>query len=224
MVEVLKPFYNAVLMPAAKIFAKANIHPNIITLTGLCISGVAGWFAATGKWGLTGVFIVLGSCMDGLDGLVARRYDKKSAFGAIFDSTADRLTEIFWLMGICIFFVNHPVWGNIALYLTFTAITGSLMVSYVRARCEGANIPCSSGILQRPERIIVIGLGFLGGPKIMVWGLAILSVLAYATVIQRIRIAYSSSKKELLSHRSLSEAEVSENNQPFHSASPGERE
>jgi Phosphatidylglycerophosphate synthase len=196
MIEVLKPFYNAVLMPAAKIFAKFKIHPNAITLMGLCISGTAGWFAATGKWWLAAVFIIIGSCMDGLDGLVARLYNKKSAFGAIFDSTADRLTEIFWLMGICIFFVRRPDWGAIPLYCTFTAITGSLMVSYVRARCEGAGVPCTSGILQRPERIVVLGLCFLGGPKIMPWGLGLISILAYATVVQRILIAMASSKKE----------------------------
>lgn len=196
MIEVLKPFYTTLLMPAARIFTKAKISPNAITLVGLCLSGIAGLFAATGKWRVTAVFIVLGSCMDGLDGLVARQYNKQSAFGAIFDSTADRLTEIFWLMGICIFFVNHPVWGGkIALYLTFTAITGSLMVSYVRARSEGAGIHCTSGILQRPERIIVLGCCFLGGPKIMPWGLALLSILAYVTVAQRIIIAYLSSKK-----------------------------
>jgi len=102
MIEVLKPFYTA-LSCRGKDFTSAKIHPNIITLLGLCISSVAGLFAATGKWWLTAIFIVLGSCMDGLDGLVARQYNKQSAFGAIFDSTADRLTEIFWLMGICIF-------------------------------------------------------------------------------------------------------------------------
>jgi phosphatidylglycerophosphate synthase len=196
MIEVLKPFYNAVLMPAARLFARTKVHPNAITLLGLCISGAAGWFAATGKWRLAAVFIIVGSCMDGLDGLVARLYDQKTAFGAIFDSTADRLTEIFWLMGLCIFFVWHPVWGDMALYLTFTAITGSLMVSYVRARCEGANVPCTTGILQRPERVIVLGCCFFGGPKIMPWGLALISFLAYATVVQRIFIAYALSKKE----------------------------
>jgi phosphatidylglycerophosphate synthase len=224
MIEVLKPFYNALLMPAARIFAGIKVRPNAITLLGLCISGVAGWFAATGKWRLTAVFMILGSCMDGLDGLVARLHDQKTVFGAIFDSTADRLTEIFWLMGIGIFFVKHPVWGDMALYLTFTAITGSLMVSYVRARCEGAGVPCTSGILQRPERIIVLGCCFFGGPKIMPWGLALISILAYATVVQRIAIAYFSSKNQLLSQRTLSEAEVSENNQPSPSASLRERE
>ncbi|MGB7569984.1 MAG: CDP-alcohol phosphatidyltransferase family protein [Chitinivibrionales bacterium] len=195
MIEVLKPFYNAVLMPAARIFARAKISPNVITFVGLCLSAAAGWFAATGKWNLAAVFIIIGSCMDGLDGLIARLYDKKSAFGAIFDSTADRLTEIFWLLGIFIFFVRRPVWGAMPLFCAFLAITGSLMVSYVRARSEGAGVPCASGILQRPERIVVIGLCFFGGPKIMQWGLALIAGLAYATVVQRILIAYSLSKK-----------------------------
>lgn len=196
MIESLKPLYNKLLMPAARIFAGFGIHPNTITLMGLCFSGAAGWFVATGKWGLAAGFTILGSCMDGLDGLVARMYNKKSTFGAILDSTADRLTEIFWLMGICIFYARYPVWGHIPVYLTLTAITGSLMVSYVRARCEGAGVPCTSGILQRPERIAVLSGCLLGGPKIMPWGLALISILAYATVVQRILIAYAMSKKE----------------------------
>ncbi len=219
MIEVLKPFYNAVLMPAARIFARAKISPNVITFLGLCLSAIAGWFAATGRWNLAAVFIIIGSCMDGLDGLMARMHNQKTVFGAIFDSTANRLTEIFWLLGIFIFFVRHPVWGAMPLFCAFLAITGSLMVSYVRARCEGAGVPCTSGILQRPERIVVIGLCFFGGPKIMQWGLALISVLAYATVVQRMIIAYSSSKKHSIPDRSLSEAKVSKHKQPFPSAS-----
>jgi CDP-diacylglycerol--glycerol-3-phosphate 3-phosphatidyltransferase len=182
-------------MPGARIFAKLHIHPNAITLMGLFISGFVGWFAAIGNWNLAAVFIIVASCMDGLDGLVARVYNKKSVFGAIFDSTIDRLTEIMWLLGICVFFVKHPLWGDLSLYVTFTTITGSLMVSYVRARCEGEKIPCSGGFLQRPERIIVLLCCFVFGPKIMFWGLALLSFLAYFTVIQRIIIAYSLTHK-----------------------------
>jgi phosphatidylglycerophosphate synthase len=196
MLEILKPLYSTALMPIARIFAKFKVHPNVITTIGLGISGVVGWLAATGKWKLAAIFILVGACMDGLDGLVARQFNKKSAFGAVFDSTADRLTEIFWLMGICIYFVSRMVLGAAPVYLAFTAITGALTVSYVRARCEAENIPCTTGILQRPERTIILIGCFMGGPKIMVCGLALLSILAYVTVTQRILIAYSLSRKK----------------------------
>jgi CDP-diacylglycerol--glycerol-3-phosphate 3-phosphatidyltransferase len=196
MLEVLKPLYNAALMPIAGVLAKLKIHPNVITTIGLAISCIVGWFAALGKWKPAALFILAGACMDGLDGLVARTYNKKSAFGAIFDSAADRLSEIFWLMGILFFFVSRMSWGVAPIYFCFAAITGALTVSYVRARCEGENIPCTKGILQRPERTIILIGCFIGGPRIMIGGLAVIAVLAYVTVIQRLIIAYSISTRE----------------------------
>jgi len=79
--------------------------------------------------------------------------------------------------------------------MTFAAMSGSLMVSYVRARCEGAGIPCSSGMVQRPERILILVACLLAGKKVMAWGLLLLSVLTYATVVQRLIIAYKFCQK-----------------------------
>jgi CDP-diacylglycerol--glycerol-3-phosphate 3-phosphatidyltransferase len=191
MIENLKPAYNTLLMPIAKLLAKQHIHPNGITFAGLVISILAALFAARGDWLAAALLIVAGSCMDGLDGLVARYADKNTSSGAILDSTSDRLTEIVWLFGILFFYVHHPVYSKWGMYLSFIAITGSLMVSYVRARCEGVNIPCKIGLLQRPERVIILIGCFLAGPVIMIWGLLFLSVLAYATMVQRLIIAYT---------------------------------
>ncbi len=193
MVESLKPFYTALLAPVARLAIKSKIHPNIITLAGVCVSLLAAWHAAQGKWFFAALYIGIGSCMDGLDGAVARQ-TKNSSWGAVFDSTSDRITEIAWLSGLLFFYINASG-GRLGAYMTFAAMSGSLMVSYVRARCEGVGVPCSSGMAQRPERILILVACLLAGKIVMVWGLVLLSVLTYATVVQRLIVAYRFCKK-----------------------------
>ena len=191
MIESLKPLYNAALYPFAKLFAKTPLHPDVISFVGVPLSCVACYYAARGQWIAAALFIVVGSCMDGLDGLLARTAGKETTFGAIFDSVCDRFTEFTWTFGILIFYMHNPSYRGWGVYSTFCAMTGSIMVSYVRARCEAAGIPCSRGLLQRPERIIMLIICFLCGPRIMIGGLLLISALAYITVIERVCIAFS---------------------------------
>lgn len=195
MLEGLKPFYNNVLRPAARILRKTGIQPNHITLLGLLFFALAGWFCSTGKWLNALTFVIIGALMDGLDGLLARESGKSSVFGAILDSSCDRLTEIFLLMGIMITYLNNPTINHPGIILCFAGICGSIMVSYIKARCEGAGLPCKSGILQRPERIIILSIGLLLGPEKMIWVLAALTVFSWITVVQRIFEAASISRK-----------------------------
>ena len=195
MLQSLKPLYSKLLSPVARGLIKSGIHPNAITLTGLCISPVAGLMAAQGHWLLSALFIGLGALTDGLDGLVARQTGKKSSWGAILDSTADRLTEIFWLGGLAYYFMSAPN-GRIGVIFSFAAMSGSLMVSYVRARSEGERIPCVSGIAQRPERIIALIVCLTAGPLVMAWGLFALAVISYLTVLQRLMETFRYSKKQ----------------------------
>ncbi len=189
MIENLKPFYNAALRPIAAFLARFNVHPNAITGAGVALSAAAAYCCARRGWTAAALLVFAGSCMDGLDGLVARQTGKKSGFGAVLDSAGDRITEAAWFFGIMVFYMDNPGYGGAGVYLAFLAQTGSQMVSYVRARCEGAGISCRQGILQRPERIVVIIACLLLGPKVMVCGLGILSALAFATVAQRLVIA-----------------------------------
>jgi CDP-diacylglycerol---glycerol-3-phosphate 3-phosphatidyltransferase len=163
-------------------------------LAGVVMSLAAGYFCARGFWYTAALFVFLGSCMDGLDGLVARQTGRKTAFGAVLDSTCDRMTEIAWLFGILVFFLGKPVYGIAVACLAFLAMAGSLMVSYVRARSEGAGIECRQGFFQRPERIVVLVACLCLGPQSMVWGLGIISGAAFFTVIQRLVIAGRVSK------------------------------
>ena len=133
--------------------------------------------------------------MDGLDGVLARESGKTSTFGGILDSTSDRLTEMALLGGLSFYYLHHgtPVTGTM---LCFSALCGSVLVSYVKARCEAAGIPCNRGLLQRPERLILFCVGLLAGPGIMLWILLLITGAGAVTVIQRLHQAAFPPKKE----------------------------
>jgi CDP-diacylglycerol--glycerol-3-phosphate 3-phosphatidyltransferase len=192
MIESFKPQYNATLRPLARLLLTLHIHPNAITVFSLVLFFIAGWLTGIDQWIAACAAILVGSGMDGLDGVVAREGRCQTTFGAILDSSLDRMAEILWISGVMFYYTQHPLTGiaNAGVYLAFLALTGSIMISYVKARCEGAGIVCKEGILQRPERLIVICLSLLLGPKAMPWGLGIIALVGYATVIQRLRVAY----------------------------------
>jgi len=196
MIEGLKPIYKFILRPAVRLFQRLHIKPNHITIAGTGIYCGAGYLAATGKWHWALGLVIIGSIFDGWDGLLAREANLKSTFGAILDSCCDRVTEIVLLLGILFYYSHHPLHSHWAIYLTFAALSGSLMVSYVKARSEGAGLQCKGGLFQRPERIVILCFGLLTGPRIMFWVLAILSILAWITVIERFVIANIESKKK----------------------------
>jgi CDP-diacylglycerol---glycerol-3-phosphate 3-phosphatidyltransferase len=196
MIEKLKPFYNNVLSPVAAALEKINVHPNVVTIAGVAVSIAAGYLAATGKWSLAALVVSIGACLDGLDGVLARRTDRKTSFGAVLDSTCDRVTEMAWFFGLIVYYLKHPVWGHIGIYLSYAALCGSILVSYIRARAEGETLWCSAGILQRPERIIILIACFFLGPKAMIIGMALLTLFASITVVQRLVIVFSKDKKK----------------------------
>ena len=196
MIERLRPLYNAGLRPFARLLARLGIHPDILTIVGLILFGVGGWFTVLGYWKTALFALVSGSLMDGLDGVLARETDKRSTFGAVLDSVCDRFTEIIWLGSIIVFYLRNTAFNNVYLFLAFTAITGSLMVSYVKARAEGAGIEGIKGLLQRPERLIILAVFQLLGPDTMPWGLGIIAVLAYFTVLQRLYLVWRIYRKK----------------------------
>ena len=205
MIEGLKPLFNDVLRPMVHPVVKIGIRPNHLTMAGLALFCIASWYVYNGVWAMAVIITIAGSLFDGFDGVVARESNQKSTFGAILDSSCDRLTEIFLLSGVLGYFLTSQIasldreflsfslrsWG---ILLCYSAITMSLMVSYIKARCEGAGVSCSSGLLQRPERIILLCAGLLLGPSGMVWILGVISILAAITMMQRFIEAYQKTK------------------------------
>jgi CDP-diacylglycerol---glycerol-3-phosphate 3-phosphatidyltransferase len=105
-------------------------------------------------WG--GAVILFAGLFDMMDGRLARVSGRDSKFGAMYDSVLDRYSELVMFLGICYYLVAHHYFFS-SLF-AFLAMIGSIMVSYVRARAEGLGIECSDGLMQRPERILLIGI------------------------------------------------------------------
>ncbi|MBS1915621.1 MAG: DUF4833 domain-containing protein [Bacteroidetes bacterium] len=155
-----------VINPFVKLLIKLGLTPNAVTTIGLILNlGVAFIFIFGGEEGNRGDFryvgwagglILFAGLFDMLDGQVARLGNMSSRFGALYDSVLDRYSELFMFLGICYYLVAHHYF--MSSLITFVALIGSMMVSYTRARAEGLGIECKGGIMQRPERVVTVGV------------------------------------------------------------------
>ena len=155
-----------VINPLVKLLVKIGVTPNIVTSTGLVVNIIAAVvFIIGGEYGQQGDLSYIGwgcglilfaGLFDMLDGQVARIGNKASKFGALYDSVLDRYSELIMFFGICYYLVAHHYF--LSSLVAFIALIGSMMVSYVRARAEGLGIECKDGLMQRPERIVVISV------------------------------------------------------------------
>jgi CDP-diacylglycerol--glycerol-3-phosphate 3-phosphatidyltransferase len=155
-----------VIDPFVRVLIKLGLTPNAVTTIGFVLNiGVAVIFIIGGEKGnrgdLTyigwaGGLILFAGLFDMLDGQVARLGNMKSTFGALYDSVLDRYSEQIMFLGICYYLVAHHYF--LSSIFAFIALMGSMMVSYVRARAEGLGIECSGGLMQRPERVVTIGV------------------------------------------------------------------
>src|ERR1700754_1865885 len=155
-----------IIDPFVKVLIKLGLTPNAVTTIGFVLNiGVAAIFIIGGEEGnradlsyvgWAGGLILFAGLFDMLDGQVARLGNMKSTFGALYYSVLDRYSELVMFLGICYYLVAHHYFlSSIA---AFIALIGSMMVSYVRARAEGLGIEAKGGLMQRPERVITIGL------------------------------------------------------------------
>jgi len=170
----------------ATIFVSLKFTPNAISIIALLLGLGAGLLFALSHSLWAGIVIVLCGLFDVLDGKVAAKTNKKSLFGAIFDSTLDRYSEFFIYLGLAYYFRSH--W---ALWLAFFTFLGSSMVSYTRARAEGLGVECDIGIMQRAERMVLLALGAIVGSAlevfdpVMIGVLIIIALVSNFTALQR---------------------------------------
>ena len=180
------------LPPLTRLFSEWGLSPNSFTFAGIVITSFGAAAFLMGYIRLAGVLVLLGGFCDSIDGSVARTTGRASRFGALLDSAADRYAEFIMYLGIIAYFVRLEDYGTFAAALL--ALCGSFMVSYSRARAESLGYEARHGIMQRPERIVIIGLGALihvTALKIAIW---LVAVLANFTALQRIRFAYKQDK------------------------------
>lgn len=170
-------------------FARFGITPNGLTILGFVLNVIAAVIVAFGAFVPGGIAVLIAGAFDLFDGALARVTNRKTVFGAFFDSTMDRFSEAVVFFGLQVAFLLRPGLGFYAeagAVLTFLALIGSLMISYTRARAEGLGLNCEVGLLQRPERVIVLGVGLLLPLPLLLAVLAALAILTHITVAQRI--------------------------------------
>ncbi|MBS5614472.1 MAG: CDP-alcohol phosphatidyltransferase family protein [Prevotella buccalis] len=206
--DYLQKLIYTLINPIIKGMIKMGITPNMVTTIGFVGNVVAAFlfihasqltpismgFSWLG-WG--GAILLFSGLFDMMDGRLARLGNMSTTFGAFWDSTLDRYSELFSLFGITLYLMTASgIWAGV---ITFLALVGSIMVSYVRARAEGLGIECKVGIMQRPERVVVTALAaIITGMTSNLWwligGMALIAVLANITAFWRVAHCYKQLK------------------------------
>jgi CDP-diacylglycerol--glycerol-3-phosphate 3-phosphatidyltransferase len=170
--------------------ALARINPNVLTFIGLLINVVAAALFGYGRFFAAGLVIILAGIFDMVDGRVARATNTVSHFGGFFDSVLDRYSDLALYFGLLVYYASI----NREFYVVLTAVvmTGSVMVSYARARAENTIPSCKVGFMERPERIVLVIIGALFHRMAAV--LWVIAVLSNITVIHRIRYTYQQTR------------------------------
>lgn len=171
--------------PLRKAACIIPFSPNSITIAGFLVtaaaSGIIPWNLPLG-----GAMIMIGGMFDVLDGVVARAQGKETRFGAFLDSLLDRVSDGLIMCGIAgHYYLHGQVTGMV---LSLAALMAAYLVSYARARAEGLGISCSVGIMERPERIVLLAAGALTG--LLIPALWLLAALTCLTALQRLRCVW----------------------------------
>jgi CDP-diacylglycerol--glycerol-3-phosphate 3-phosphatidyltransferase len=202
--EKIRAGFRMIVNPVGNLLVRAGVHPNVLSVAGLVLSLIAALIYSTGSFFLGAVMVALAGVCDTLDGQLARETGKESTFGAFFDSTLDRYSDLFILVGLSWHFGGGAAFilgkgagidtyhSPLAVLFIILAAAGSFMVSYTRARAEALGLNCDVGLMQRPERITVLAVGTALGAIPVIGGvlikstLLILAILTNLTAIQRI--------------------------------------
>ena len=188
--EVRKSASRYLTQPAVKLLAMTPITPDTLTWLGFWLTVGAAILILNQELLAAGFVVLAAGFFDMLDGALARLTNRTTRFGAILDSTLDRLAEATLLLSILVLYA----WGQLIFesLLVGIALLGSLMVSYVRARVEALGLECKVGVFTRAERVIVLALGLLLSQidYALLIALAIITLLSFFTVGQRLLYAW----------------------------------
>jgi CDP-diacylglycerol--glycerol-3-phosphate 3-phosphatidyltransferase len=172
--------------PVVRLLAKTAITPGAITWLGFGLALGAAVLIITGHLLAAGLVVLIAGFFDILDGALARYTNRATRFGAMLDSTLDRLSEAVVLIGILVLYTREQQAAPVL--LTGIALFGSLLVSYIRARAEALGLECQVGFFTRTERVIMLVLGLLLNqiPYVLVTTLGIIAAFSLATAGQRL--------------------------------------
>jgi CDP-diacylglycerol--glycerol-3-phosphate 3-phosphatidyltransferase len=192
-----KNISTAIAHPFAVLFIKLRISADVITFIGtlgVCLTSVI--YFSNGQFLIGALLFTFFVGFDALDGTMARMLNKKSKWGAFFDSVMDRIADGVVLASISYYFLIQQ--ENLLFIVSLVALISSEIVSYTKARAEGLGLTCDTGIAERPERVIIIIFGtFLTGLGLSMaiqWSIWILAVVSLITVLQRMNFVYKQVK------------------------------
>lgn len=194
--EGIKAGYVRIIDPVADLLVRHRVNPNVITTIGTLCSMIGGVIYGTGHIRTAGWFLGLTALFDVLDGTVARRTGRSTVFGAFYDSTLDRVADGFVLGGLTAFYAMNAVHKSVPMVVVgMLGIIGTFLVSYTRARAEALGIDAKVGVMQRPERVVLLSVpqAFFGlalGGYVLMAIVVLLTVTAWVTASQRIAYVY----------------------------------
>jgi CDP-diacylglycerol--glycerol-3-phosphate 3-phosphatidyltransferase len=174
----LDPYLYHVL----KIFLGGRGNPNFFTLMGFLATLVASLLILNGFWFLAGLAIILSGLFDLFDGVIARKLGKVTALGGFLDSVLDRYSDLLLLISLLVYYLKKED-PDLVILTSFVSM-GTILIPYVRAKAEALQVPCTIGLMERAERIILLSIGTLfQWMEPVLW---ILAILTHFTVLQRI--------------------------------------
>ena len=185
-------------VPGAKLFRSLGFSPNGITILGFLIAVASAYLVGSGWLLAGGIVFLAGGALDLMDGALARLTGRVSPFGALLDSVFDRLSEAALFVGLAVyalradmtdnyrvFFITVPSDNYRVIFITvlLLALIFSQGVSYLRARGEGLGVFTRAGIMTRPERVVLLGVGLLVNQ--IEWFLLAIAAVSCVTLFQR---------------------------------------
>lgn len=196
--QKIRGTWDKVMRPIGVGLGRLGLTPNSVTLLGVVVQGVVSWLILDGAIMAAGFVAILAGLADGFDGAVAKAQGRTSRFGAVLDSTTDRLTDALYFLPIAWLYAvspdiaerDEPWVGAVAL----VALVFSFLISYVRARAEAVGFDAKVGIAERAERVLLLIAGLILDQLPI--ALVVLTVLTVITFFQRIVHVYRQSAHE----------------------------
>ena len=174
-------------VPGAKFFRAIKLTPNAITILGFLITVVSAYFVGVGWLVAGGIVFLFAGGLDLMDGALARLTGTVSPFGALLDSVFDRLSEAALFVGIAVHAMRDGISDDRKIFfitVLLLALIFSQVVSYLRARGEGLGVFTRGGVMTRPERVVLLGVGLIVGQ--IEWFLLAIAVVSCFTLFQRL--------------------------------------
>jgi len=168
--------------PVARALLRARVRPNHLTVVGLGVSIVAALALADGRLRVGALLLALAGLFDFFDGSLARLANSVSAYGAFLDSVVDRYSDLVVLLGVVLYY--HRAADTQGVLLTMITMVGTIMISYTKARAQSIGLACEIGLMERPERLIVLIAGATF--NVLTPAVMVLAVLTNVTALQRI--------------------------------------